>query len=113
MEIPGVEGISTRSGELMDFPATSERPRPTDAELVTWTADFEATAADRRIAEHRTRVAKLMASSDPQTKLLLAVILELVDEIRAIKAGTPLPSRTVPQLFEAVAARIAAGQVDG
>lgn len=111
-QFPGVEGISTRGGELMDFPSTPERPRPTDAELAAWAQEFEATAMSRRRASRRQKIVELLNSDDLQIKLLTVAIRELIDEIRAIKVGQPKPSRTMPQLMAAVAARIAAGEAD-
>ena len=111
-KFPGVEGIETRDGVLTAFPGNREA-WPTDAELAAWTAEYETGKADRDRQAVRAQMKTLLAvRPDAISKAIMAFILELIRELRLIKAGTPLPSRTIPELLRDVIARIDRGEVD-
>lgn len=77
-----------------------------DAQIAAEQAAEQAAARNAALDQAAAICGTIDTSTDPMGLLLLAIVEELVDEIRALKLNNPKPSRTLPELAAATAARL-------
>ena len=90
--------------------ATSEQIAAAQARLSTFDLSDSAHAAWVRTRK-RINAIRWLDSDAPEACGIRAILREVVAEVAAIKAGTPLPSRTWDELKESVVTAIATGVV--
>ena len=90
--------------------ATSEQIAMAQARLATFDLSHDAHAAWLR-TKKRNNAIRWLDSDAPEACGIRAILREVVAEVAAIKAGTPLPSRNWDELKESVVNAIASGSV--